>query len=449
MPSLSDRILSLRRETTDRLLAAVARLGGFLVPLLPSLLVHLLSVSLGALVCTMAWPFSDLRRRIRQSGVRVSPAVLGACYGRNLAILLGAPCPLNVRGWKDGAGATRKRGRVVLAAHLGPWEAGGQVLSQRGLDSAVIAAPWPGLPRTARVVARLRRRNGVQTFFRGRAGWRAATEHLRSGGCVVVLVDSGRGSGPHRRAGPFVDEAVAAPDAVVAWAQRQGADVWVAAGRSDGFDLHELDPKPLQAPVLADEALAILRGAALSQPSQWGWVRALAVCALWVVCGGWGCNVGPLPPPLPLDPAGWTVEAEQVQWSGPVAGHGQGHFAAHRAVGTWEAGQPQGRFEGVTLSLSGTKGSMSLAHIEAASAHGSWPDGPLHLFGVRWGLEAGVLEDVPEGLRSGALADATWLGDAGWNCGGCLLETLAQVANPPASPGNASGDAGGKRPSAL
>ena len=122
MPSLSARILSLRRETTDRLLAAVARLGGFLVPLLPSLLVHLLSVSLGALVCTMTWPFSDLRRRIRQSGVRVSPAVLGACYGRNLAILLGASCPLDVRGWKDGADAPRKRGRVVLAAHLGPWD---------------------------------------------------------------------------------------------------------------------------------------------------------------------------------------------------------------------------------------------------------------------------------------------------------------------------------------
>jgi len=415
-----------RRSATDRLLSALASLGGVAVPWLPSTVVRWLASALGASVCVLLWPVSSLRRRCVELGLRVSPAALGACHGRNLATLLGARCPLKLAGGAVAAldqGPT-DQGLVLLGAHLGPWEAGARELARRGFAPAVVAAPWPGLPRTAKAVARLRGRSGVKTFFRGRAGWRGATRHLRAGGCVVVLVDSSRPTGAQRRPGPFVDGPVAAPDAVVAWAQRQGAALWVAAGRADGFDLHVLPHRSKQAQPLADQALSVLRAAVLSQPSQWGWVRALAGWALLATLAGWGCNDGPLPPPLPLEPSSWIAVAEGVRWDGPIPGHGQGQLEARRAEGSWQEGAPYGRFQAVVLNLRSEDGGRDLAILEADTAEGSWPDGPLRMQQVRWRLEAAALRDVPEDLRSGSLDQVTWLGQQGWRCGGCLLEQL-------------------------
>ena len=405
-----------------------------MVPLFPSALVRWLTAGLGALCCIAYWPVSSLRVRCVERGIRVSPGALGACYGRNLAILLGASCPLSLTGWTGGARAPGQQAQLFLTAHLGPWEAGGRVLAQLGLDPAVIAAPWPGLPRTAKAVARLRSRNGVKTFFRGPAGWRAATGHLRAGGSVVVLVDSVGPSGPQRRPSSFVDEVVAAPDALVAWAQRHGAGLWVAAGRSGGFDLHALPHQPGQVAPVADQALALLRAAALAQPSQWGWVRAVASWAVLCTLCGLGCRNEPLPPPLPLDPSAWLVEAGDVRWDGPIPGHGEGHLSARRVEGRWEDGAPHGHFEDVKLSLGSPGSSLELASLDAASADGSWPAGPLHLQGVRWRLAVDVLREVPEALRSGTLDQATWLGPEGWRCGGCLLEQLAPVVTPSVAP---------------
>ncbi len=369
-----------------------------------------LLIGLVAVLALLIWPISDLRRRSRAAGLRVSPLAWGAAMGRTLCALLGAGPGVRVHE-EDPLRPEPGSGLLVLAAHLGPWEAGAAELARRGLDPTVLAAPWPRLPRTERLVERLRLARGVRSVVRGGAGWRAATRRLREGGTVVVLVDSASPGRRGRRPQPFVDGPIGAPDAVIRWARRQGAEVRVAEWSEGGYRIRAAGAGPVRE--VADSVVARLRDAVRASPSEWAWVRALACLPLALLLLP-GCP-GEQVPPLPRDPEHWVARAEGASWSGPLPNRMVGTFSAERAEVRWRAGAPHGRFEAVAVELSGSSGAW-LGGFEAERGEGTWPEGPLELTDVRWRLAE------PE--SEGRLETLTWRDDGRWTCGGCPLEEL-------------------------
>ena len=333
--------------------------------------------------------------------------------GRTFCALLGASSPLRIEGEK--LLVPTSGGLVVLGAHLGPWESGAAELARRGLRPAVIAAPWPRLPRTEHRVALLRGSAGVLSLSRGRSGWRGATEHLRAGGTVVVLVDSASGSRPGRRAVPFVDGSIGAPDALIDWARRQGASVCVAVGFRDGFRLHGLGDGSVQD--RADRAVELLRRGIERRPSQWAWVHALASLLLLgsVSVLSSGCESVGAVPPLPLAPEAWEAEASGLAWTGPLPGGLEARFEATEARVRWQDDAPDGHFEQVRITLWDEQGSP-LGSVQSHTGEGSWPAGPLRLDEVSWSvLSLG---------QSGTLPTLVWEPGTRFGCGGCALESL-------------------------
>lgn len=395
------------RGVTDRLVHGVARLAGGLVRIPGGR--HLV-VALAALAALASWPFSDLRARSRAAGLAVSPLAWGAAMGRTLCALLGAGPVIDVQE-DDRLHPEPGRGLLVLAAHLGPWEAGAAELARRGLRPLVLAAPWPRLPRTEALVEQLRAVAGVRSVARGAGGWREATRLLRDGGTVVILVDSASPERRGRRPVPFVGGAIAAPDAVIRWARRQGAEVRVAAWQRGSFLIQAPGAGPVHQ--VAEQVVARLRAAVRASPSEWAWVRALACLPLALLLLP-ACPGEPVPP-LPRDPEHWVVDAEGPSWSGPLPGELTGRFIAERATVRWRDGAPHGRFEEVEVDLSGRSGAW-LGSLVAATGEGSWPEGPLELRDVRWSLA--------EPAREGELETLTWRADGRWSCGGCPLEEL-------------------------
>lgn len=402
------------RVATDRLICGVARAAGVLVRVPGG---RGILVALAALASLLTWPLSDLRRRSRTAGLRVSPLGWGAAMGRTLCALLGAGPAVQVHE-HDPLRPDDGRGLLVLTAHLGPWEAGAAELARWGLEPSVLAAPWPRLPRTERLVERLRARIGVRSLVRGNRGWREATRRLRDGGTVVVLVDSASPDRRGRRPLPFVDGAIAAPDALIRWARRQGAEVRVAAWSGGGFAI--ASPGSGTAQEAAEQVVTRLRAAVRASPSEWAWVRALACLAVGVLALP-ACAPEPVPP-LPRHAENWIVEAEGPTWSGPLPNRMTGDFAAERATVQWRDGAPHGRFEGVEVELGGASGDL-LGTLHAASGEGTWPAGPLELRQVRWTLT--------EPAGEGELDTLTWRDDGRWSCGGCPLEELLGTEEAP------------------
>ncbi|MCP4869979.1 MAG: hypothetical protein GY898_14805 [Proteobacteria bacterium] len=403
------------RDRTDRVLASLADVATWVVrlPGARALLVGLVSV-----LATVSWPFLDVRRRARSEGVTLRPWSWGAQLGRTLAALVGSHAPIEVVGWdqlpRDG------RGVVVLSAHLGPWEAGAAELAARGLRPAVIAAPWPRLPRTERRIASLRADHGVASIPRGTAGWREATRHLRRGGSVVVLIDSASGERKGRRAVDFVDGCIGAPDAVVAWAKRQGADVWTAVGSQEGFEMHGsssalIEGDEAEIRRISDRTVELLRHGVRARPAQWAWVKALAMLTFVVVVGV-GCGGGDTLPPVPDGPEGWEVVADQPRWDGFLDNGTRAKFVARRAVVEWKDKTPHGRFEGIDVHFMSADGETVLGRVWASKANGTWPDGPLTMNMVGWALE------TPK--DAGSLDTVTYTANGAWSCGGCALEAF-------------------------
>jgi len=402
----------LSRDRTDRVLVSVADVVTSLVRLPGA---RALLIGCFAALATLGWPFLDLRRRARAEGVVVRPWSWGAQLGRTLAALAGRPGRVVVEGWDQLPRAGR--GVVVLAAHLGPWEAGAAELARRGLRPAVIAAPWPRLPRTEQKIAALRADLGVASIPRGTAGWREATRHLRRGGAVVVLVDSAHPERRGRRAVDFVDGSIAAPDAVVAWAKRHGADVWTAVGSQEGFEMFgsssslvDLDDAGVRR--IADGAVALLRRGVRERPAEWAWVRALASLAFVVLVGCGGSEL----PPLPDTPEGWEVVADEPRWRGTLPTGMQAKFVARRAVVEWKDRAPHGRFDGIDVHFYAADGQTTVGRVWASKGSGTWPDGPLTLSMVGWALE--------QPKETGSLDQVTYTGEGTWSCGGCALEAL-------------------------
>ena len=372
---------------------------------------------LGAAVAALSWPLSSVRSRAR--GRRLRPWAWGAALGDNLAALLGVPVPLEVQGWPA---ALRDRGTVVLAAHLGRWEAGAAELARRGVDPLVIVAPWPRLPRCEALVARLRADRGVLTRARAPAALKEATMHLRRGGWVIVLVDSASPSRPGRRAVAFGDTPIAAPDGLVSWAARQGAALVVAEAEDRRFELRTLrapaPPERLPAAEVraaADQAVEGLRGVLLRRPEAWAWVRPLAGLALAIGLAGCG-PTEPLPP-LPVDPELWRADIDDFSWQGELGGTGTARLTARSARVRLVGASAVGAFEEIEIVIDdGERGTIS-----ARSALGTLPDGPLTLRAVRWDVD---------GL-SGELPVLVWTEQGRWSCGGCSLEELASRLGAP------------------
>jgi len=362
-------------------------------------------------LATAAWPWSPLRTRAQSARVPVRPWRWGWALGGNVAALCGVAEPVAATGFPASPGPA-----VVLAAHSGPWEAGAAELARRGHQPLIIAAPWPRLPRTERVVRELRGRLGVTALPRGRAAAEAATRHLRGGGWVVVLIDSLNPTRPGRRALPFVDGAIGAPDGLVSWAARQGASVLVAQAAGQSFTLRSVllggdarRPPHAEVQAASDEVVRVLAQRARARPWEWAWVRALAVLTVAVVVNG--CSLGDPLPPLPTDPAAWRADVESLSWEGEL-GDGGLTFSARAARVRQVDASWVGAFEDVTLQW---EDAQRAVEVQGASAVGSFPQGPLTLREVRYAVD-GVSGETPQ---------LAWLGGGELACGGCPLETLA------------------------
>ena len=427
------------RALGDATLAGLLRALGFLIPCIPQAIARGLLALAGAILATLAWPgLRGLRARIGASGLRVRPWSLGAGLGRNLAALLGADGGAGRGpGWLPVEGDLPPRGPLlILAAHHGSWEAGARELVRRGLSPLVLAAPWPGLPRTERVVAGLRSRGGVASVPRGFGGFRSANRHLRDGGTVVLLIDSANPKKAGRRPVAFAGAAVAAPDAAVRWARREGAALRVALAGGDGSWRLLALPATGAAADAADQAVGLLGAAVRARPSAWAWVRALALLALALAPGSSlvavpllsACRPERAVPPLPTDPSQWEAEADGVRWTGPLGAAVSARLDARTARVHWHDGAPEGRFDGVDLRLWDATGTALLAHVWAKSADGRWPEGPMTLRLVGW--------DVGEGKARGSLDALGWDGGHGFTCGGCALEAVLppRVAAPGPGP---------------
>ena len=397
------------------LLILVAVLARFL----PRFLLRPLVSGIGAAVATLMWPFGSLRARARAAHLPVRPATRGWALGGVLLDLVGCPRRLSIEdaGLREGP---ERFGLVVLGAHLGPWEAGARELARRGLKPLVVAAPWPRLPRTERTVRWLRGRHGVQSVARSPAGWRKATRHLRGGGAVVVLVDSASAKRRGRRPVPWVEGEIGAPDAVIAWALRNRAELWTAVGEGRGYRLRRLPAGPV-VELLSDRVVSDLRSGVRRSPSHWAWVRALAAVALLVGTPLAACTTPAPIPPLPIDPEGWVAEAAGAEWTGSLAIAPRAVLQARTARFSVDGGGANGFFEGLDLHLYGETGMEPWGHVWSKEARGSWPDGPLHLTLVGWEVQAG------DELLRGSKKTVEW--DEGFRCGGCPLEGVGALAS--------------------
>jgi len=389
---------------------------------------------IAGVLTTLGWPFVGLRLRSLRVGHRVSPWTWGQGMGRGLYDLLGTARSLQITG-DLGNSASPAGGLLLLGAHLGPWEAGAAELARRGYRPMVLAAPWPRLPLSAQALAARRAELGVVTATRGRRGWRAATLHLRAGGTVVALVDSLSALRPGRRPLPFIEDDVGAPDALLAWAERQGARSLVALGHPGGFLIEELTPPQLSsgAPALrpdsqgdaaaeerlwkADHCVRRLREAVEAHPASWAWIRALALLVLMLpVLSLSACPAPDLLPPIPKDPDAWVASAEELVWTGTLGAALRGRFVAASGEGRWKAGGPEGQFDQVKIDVWSTDTGLKLAEVQADLGRGRWPQGPASFEDVHWAL--------PVAGQQGQLDVASWSEESGWSCGGCPLELL-------------------------
>ncbi len=412
----------------DRAIRLVARVGAAIGSVVPPRILQPLLVAVGTVAAVSLWPWLAVRRRAAAAGLAVSPWAWGASMGRMLGGLLQDDVGVEVDGWDEAVASAGSRGVLVLGGHLGPWEAAAAELARRGRPPTVVAAPWPGLHRAEEWLRVRRSRRGVTGVPRGRAGLRTATESLRRGGTVVVLVDGVSPDRAGRRACPWVLGRLGAPDALIAWALRHGAAVWVAEGRPRGVTLHVLAPaadpergEPGRVRSLSDRAVALLDAAVRRRPEAWAWVRPLALLMLGLSLG---CGAD-LPEPLPLQADAWDAEVVDLAWDGEIRngeGSGPARFFAESAVVRWVDGAPEGRFRRVEITAPRADGEPSSVRIEAATANGRWPDGPLRLQDVRW-------EAV--GVPAGRLPVLAKAAGGAWDCGGCDLEELLAIGGVP------------------
>ena|GEM_PF-1690511 len=424
-----------RRLLIDASLVHTARFLVLAAAVLPACLARGILSSLAASLCTFCWPWTSLRARSIASGQGVRPWRLGAFLGGNLGSLIGLSRPLDVWGWDGAAGARASRsgdsGVVVLSSHAGPWEQGARKLASLGLRPMVIVAPWPHLPRSEAAVLSMRARAGILSASRGTRGWRQATEHLRGGGAVVVLIDSASARPGRRRALPFVGGEIAAPDAVISWAGRNGAALWVATSEDDGYHLHVLRTAGTKAAVpedstkeLAERSVALLREAILRRPSHWAWIRPLVGFMIGISLAISGCSPLEKLPPLPMDPAEWVTEAEGLRWTGPLYGDLHGTMQSDRLTGRWQDDGAVGRFEAVHINIVRRSDQQELLDLRAAEAQGRWPEGPLRLQQVAWRLREGLVSQLAADALSGEVPELGWSELGRLECGGCVLEQV-------------------------
>jgi hypothetical protein len=426
---------SARRLLVDVALAHIAHFLVHAAAVLPARLTRGILSCLAACICTLCWPWTSFRARSMAVGKDVRPWRLGAFLGGNLGSLVGLTEPLDVWGWDGAAGAREScsagSGVVVLSSHAGPWEQGARQLASFGLRPLVIVAPWPHLPRSEDAVLSMRARAGILSAPRGPRGWRQATEHLRDGGAVVVLIDSASARRSHRRALPFVGGDIAAPDAVISWAGRNGAALWVATAEDDGYHLHVLraagksegDPG-VSTYELAERSVALLREAILRRPSRWAWIRPLVGFIIGASLTISGCSPLEKLPPLPMDPAEWITEAEGLRWKGSVRGDLQGTMQASRLTGRWQDDGARGRFEEVHINIVRRSDQQELLDLRAVEADGRWPKGPLLLRQVRWRLREGLVSQLAADVLSGEVPELGWSETGRLECAGCVLEQV-------------------------
>ena len=258
-----------------------------------------------------------------------------------------------------------------------------------------------------------------------------ATRHLRAGGAVVVLIDSASAAAPGRRAVPFMDGAIAAPDAVIAWAVRNQAALWAAVAEGNGYRLHVLrdagSPEDASQDVVeevSDRGIALFREAIVRRPEQWAWIRPLVSLLLGVGLALSSCTPIEVVPPLPVEPSKWTAQASGVEWSGALRGGINASLKAESMEGRWLNSAADGHFVDVKIVLRRGDESAPSGEIHAAEGLGRWPQGPFVLRKANWRLTGGLFPELSKEQLRGTEPEIGWTEAGRLRCGGCALERI-------------------------
>ena len=250
----------------------------------------------------------------------------------------------------------------------------------------------------------------------------------------MALVDSLSAAPAHRRSLRFVGSELGAPEALLRWADRQGAVTAVAVGAPDGFGLHRLRGEDR-----SRVCVELLDQGVRRHPSAWAWVHALAGTVLALpslllllllgVSGAMSaCSPEERLPPLPSHPEDWLIEAEGVRWHGPLGENLRGELRASRGVGRLGDRTEQSvglKLEAIRLRAWSRETGLELLAMEAQRFSGQWPEGPASFETVSWTIpSAEGLPDLAALGPGGELERLDWTARDGFLCGDCPLEGL-------------------------
>ncbi|MGF1511436.1 MAG: lysophospholipid acyltransferase family protein [Myxococcota bacterium] len=174
----------------------------------------------------------------------------------------------------DGVRARRK-GALIVAGHLGPWEVMAARLAREFPVAAVVVGAHPH-PPIQRWLVRRRESMGIRTIIRGR--WETPFRiraTLSAGGAVGALLD--QSTRVPSVAVPFFGRPAPTPTGMVSWAQRFEVPLlmaWPVDGPEAGAEIIHLSPIPSSDPF---EALVRVQGILEREvrraPHRWVWLH--------------------------------------------------------------------------------------------------------------------------------------------------------------------------------
>jgi KDO2-lipid IV(A) lauroyltransferase len=220
----------------------------------------------------------ELRRLGRRSFEHLGMNLVEACvfFFRPPAVLLSRVTLEGVEHLR--AAAASGRGILLLTAHFGNWELLAASHALSGFALSVVVRPLDN-PVLDRVVARFRRRAGVELIAKRRA-LREVLDALRRRRMVGVLLDqnAARGEGVFV---PFFGVPASTSKALAVVALRAGAPVTPVFIRRDAGGRHTVHIEPALPPPPDGDVTAYtatfnraIEAAVRSAPEQWFWMHA-------------------------------------------------------------------------------------------------------------------------------------------------------------------------------
>jgi KDO2-lipid IV(A) lauroyltransferase len=221
------------------------------------------------------------RRRVgRASFANLGRSALELCAARRIDLLGSvtmAPGSLETLRFLHAEG----HGVVAFSCHLGNWELLARRVASADLPVATIAREAND-PRLTALLDDGRRRAGIESLWRGKAGAiRGIVEHLRAGGVLAALIDQDTEVAAHFV--PFFGRPARTPRAPADLVVRYGARAIFARIHRVAPSVHRVAIEQLEVPEIADVeersrrltavATEAIERAIRAHPEEWVWMH--------------------------------------------------------------------------------------------------------------------------------------------------------------------------------